>query len=158
MDCNPIRQRVLVTAPVADVYALFLDAGALGELLGEPVGIEPQEGGAFRLGGNAGGRIVKLEEPRLIVQAWRRDDWPVEEYSIAVFRFQDLGERTQLIFSHTGVPAHCAGDVRQMWYRLWQDLKRRFQPADGPGGTGASPAATPAAEETEQPAPAAGRS
>jgi len=132
MASDPIRQRVLVTAPVAAVYAVFLDPARLGELAGEVVELEPREGGAFRVGENVSGRFVALVENQLIVQAWRRSDWPPEEYSIASFRFQDLSDRTQLIFTHSGVPGHCVRDVRQSWYRLWQDLKKMFPSAASP--------------------------
>ncbi len=130
-----MRQRVLIRAPAAEVYALFLDGAAFGEILGTSAAIEAQEGGAFTLGeGDVEGRIVKLERNQLIVQAWRRSDWAADEYSIASFRFQDLKDRTQLIFSHSGVPGHCAKDIRQMWYNAWQALKRRFHDEEKTGG------------------------
>jgi len=151
METTNLRQRILIRSNAETVYGVLLDETAFAEISGMTVSIEATEGGAFAWnGGTCQGRIIKLEQGQLIVLAWRRDDWGVDEYSVASFRLQDLKDRTQLIFSHGGLPAHSAKDVRQMWYNIWQQLKKRYQ---GEEPTPATAGKDPGEPSRDEPAP-----
>ncbi len=59
------------------------------------------------------------------MQAWRSKAWPAGTYSIASFVLsRKAGGRTQLAFTHVGVPAFDFKDISQGWRTFyWNPIK-----------------------------------
>lgn len=68
-DGRSVLLRRVYDAPVEDVWSACTDPERLGRWLG-PVEGDLRVGGTFQLKDNAGGEILRCEEPRLIKVTW----------------------------------------------------------------------------------------
>ena len=96
-----------------------------------PFKISRKIGGKFTAyGPYIEGINVELIKGKRIVQAWRGNDWPKGEYSIATFELsRELGGKTKLVFRQSGVPAKHVKGIEKGWKDYyWDKLKGYFAP------------------------------
>jgi ketosteroid isomerase-like protein len=81
-------------------------------------------------GGQITGKTLELDTNRLIVQAWRAENWPKGHYSQVMFTLEpgDNGRQTQLSLMQTGVPADKFEDINQGWRKYyWSKMAPYFR-------------------------------
>ena len=67
-----IYQSVVLPAPAALLFDMYMDESQHAAFTGHPVTIDEQSGAAFgAFDGMLSGTILKVVRPRLIVQSWR---------------------------------------------------------------------------------------
>ncbi len=96
---------------------------------GEKASISTREGGKFSVfGGYASGKNLELKEGKKIVQSWRASDWKDGEDSVVTFEFSKSKTGCKLTFTHKGVPADQADDIKKGWIDYyWTPLKSYVQ-------------------------------
>src|SRR5580692_11368786 len=76
MKTRDIKQRVTIHATPSAVYEALMDQEKHSQFTGEPAEITAKRGAAFACyDGYIEGFNLDLEPGRLIVQAWRSEDW-----------------------------------------------------------------------------------
>ncbi|HEX9853269.1 MAG TPA: SRPBCC domain-containing protein [Woeseiaceae bacterium] len=69
---SSIYKMVILPAPAAELYRMYMDPAAHSGLTGAPAKISEEAGSAFEaFGGLLKGRTLQVVKPRLIVQSWR---------------------------------------------------------------------------------------
>ena len=111
-----IRQSVTFKATPHQVYEALMDAKKHAEFTGATAKISRQVGGKFTIyGGDIQGENLELEPDKKIVQSWRYSDWPEGAFSRATFALEDLGGKTRLSFTQSGVPDEHYEEIKQGW-------------------------------------------
>ncbi|MGO8815969.1 MAG: SRPBCC domain-containing protein [Terriglobia bacterium] len=89
-----------------------------------PTQISREAGGAFVLfGAIIVGRHIELVPNQRIVQAWRVAFWDPGIYSIAKFELVEQGDRTRIVFDHTGFPKGTGEHLAAGWKaHYWEPL------------------------------------
>ncbi|HYM60798.1 MAG TPA: SRPBCC domain-containing protein [Thermoanaerobaculia bacterium] len=130
-DNESIHQEVVIKASRARVYAALTDAKQFSKVTdhsmpGVATVISPEAGGEFSLfGGHIIGRHIEMVPNERLVQAWREKGWDPGIYSIAVFRLNDGGAVTNLVFDHTGFPNGAAEHLAAGWKsHYWEGLQK----------------------------------
>lgn len=141
-DPDPqVRASILIEAPVARVFASFLDPAMLNRWIASGAEVEPRVGGRYSYGWNytigdrevAGGptRILELVENEKLVTDW--PDWrgdpdvPVQRIT---WLFEPAGEHTRVTVVHEGfVRAVDVSDYPFGWPFFLSMLKPVFDPA-----------------------------
>jgi activator of HSP90 ATPase len=125
MKTRSIRQVVNFSASPHDLYEIIMDSKKHAAFSGEGAKMSRVIGGKFSAyGGWVRGTNLKLVPGRLIVQAWRGEDWPEGHYSKATFLFSKTKIGTKLTFSQTGVPAELYADINTGWKsEYWEKMK-----------------------------------
>ncbi|MFC7546874.1 SRPBCC family protein [Plantactinospora sp. GCM10030261] len=108
--------RRIYDAPIADVWSACTDPERLARWLGSVEG-DLRVGGAFQIKDNAGGEILRCEEPRLVKVTWLLGEGMPTEVEVRLA--PDGGDRTVLELEHAS-PA-----------QVVDELVRAY----GPGGT-----------------------
>jgi activator of HSP90 ATPase len=119
-----VQQNVELPAPPADLYAMYLDAGAHAAFTGGgPAIISPTastEWTAFD--GRIWGRVLTLTPPQQIVQSWRSFEWQEAELDailVLTFTASAAGARVDLV--QVGVPERLYDTLVSGWrVRYWQ--------------------------------------
>jgi len=129
MKVGNIEQEVTFKASPKAVYDLLVDPKKHGAFTESPARIERKEGGRFSyFGGQLEGFVLRLRANKLIVLAWRSDDWPKDHYSIASFSIARTKDGTKLSFSQYGVPMSHLEDIAQGWETFyWSPMKESLQ-------------------------------
>ena len=118
-----IHQEVTIAAVPKRVYEALTDARQFTQMTtfspvmnAAPAQIGRSAGDSFTLfGGHIVGRQIELVPNRRIVQAWRVVDWDPGVFSIAKFELTDRGEKTVIVFDHTGFPKGKAEHLAEGW-------------------------------------------
>jgi len=111
-----VRLRRVYDAPIEDVWSACTDPERLGRWLG-PIEGDLRVGGTFQLKDNAGGEILRCEEPRLIKVTWVLGEGMPTEVEVRLAAAE--GDRTLFELEHAS-PA-----------QMVDELVRAY----GPGGT-----------------------
>jgi uncharacterized protein YndB with AHSA1/START domain len=122
-----IEHEVVIDARPAKVFAALMDSKQHTAFTGEPAKIRAKVGGTFNCYGEyIRGVTLALERPKLIVQAWRSRNWPVETWSIVTFKLSAKpAGRTLLRFTQIGVPAADYAAKNKGWRtHYWEPLKK----------------------------------
>ena len=128
METKDIRQKVTFKAGAHGVYELLMDAKKHSELAGDEAKISRKVGGKFNVGGYIEGVNLELVPDEKIVQSWRYDDWPADQFSKATFSFKEEGGKTKMTFTQTGVPAQFYEDIKQGWIDYyWTPMKEMLE-------------------------------
>jgi activator of HSP90 ATPase len=134
MKTKTIRQTVNFAISPEKLYSLLFDNKVLTKLHGGKTAMTRRPKGKFSVfGGYCHGYNLRLEENKLIEQAWhfQEDGWPDDHYSICTFLLEPSARGTRLIFTHKGVPEHKVQDLKEGWYTYyWRPLLGYIQ-----GGT-----------------------
>jgi activator of HSP90 ATPase len=126
-----IQQSVVLPAPAARLFDMYLDPEAHAAISGSPVTIGPESGARFEaFEGVLTGVVLATVRPRLIVQSWRArrfEPGDPDSTLILVFSDADAGGRIDLV--HTRVPDHEFDGVTSGWDRFywtpWRALLER---------------------------------
>ena len=124
---EPIHHEIEFKAKPEQIYSILTDAKKFSGLMDDiPTEINPEPGGAFScFGGMIVGRNIELVANERIVQAWRVKSWQPGIYSIAKFELKDDGNKTQLIFDHTGFPEEERDHLDSGWFsNYWEPIKK----------------------------------
>ncbi len=126
-----ISQSVLLPAPPARLYRMYLDPKQHAAIIDASARIVPRAGGKFSVwDGDIHGVFLQLVPRRLIVQTWRASDWSkadLDSTLILSFHATSGGGRIELI--QVNVPRkHLAGvhrGWREYYWKPWRALLRR---------------------------------
>ncbi len=111
-----ITQAVVFKALPADVYTALMDSEKHSSFSGSPATISPKVDGAISAyDGYITGSNVKLVPGKTIIQRWRATDWPTKHYSTLTIGLKKVGNKTELSFTQTGVPAEFYTDIAAGW-------------------------------------------
>ena len=126
MKTTTIKQGGMFPGTPHEVYELLMDSAKHASFTGEEAKISRSVGGTFTtFGGWANGKNVELVKDKKIVQTWRADDWPEEQYSTITIHLIKAPKGTKLLFSQTDVPANKAKDIAQGWREYyWEPMKK----------------------------------
>ena len=130
MKTRDIKQRVTIHASPMAVYEALMDQERHSHFTGEPAEITAERGAAFTCYDRyIEGYNLDLEPGRLIVQAWRSEDWPKGHWSVVTCQLSKVpGGKTRLSFTHAGVPAGDYAKKNKGWQtHYWQPLKRYLE-------------------------------
>lgn len=121
-----IRQSVTIKATPQAVYEALMDSRKHARFTGGTASISRKVGGKFSVfDGYAEGINLKLVSGKKIVQTWRANDWPKNQYSKATFALTKVKSGTRLTFTQTGVPDQQYTAVKQGWIDFyWTPLKQ----------------------------------
>ncbi|MGH8630586.1 MAG: SRPBCC domain-containing protein, partial [Burkholderiales bacterium] len=112
-----IAQSVVLPAPPARLYRMYLDQKQHAAIIDASARITPRAGGRFSVwGGDIHGVILQLVPRRLIVQTWRAKEWKktdVDSTLVLSFHPDRKGGRIELV--HVNVPKKHLAGVRQGW-------------------------------------------
>jgi activator of HSP90 ATPase len=125
MKTKNIQHTVLIRATPKAIYDALMNEKKHSRFTGERASIRAKVGAAFSCyDGYITGVTLELEPAKLIVQAWRSQNWPDGHYSIVTFAFSKKSGGTQLRFTQTGVPANDYARKNNGWrMHYWQPLK-----------------------------------
>lgn len=99
------------------IYEAWLSSKEHSRFTGSPASIEPRVGSEFTAwDGYIRGRILELEPPHRILQAWRTEDFPPESPdSLVEVLFTEVTDGTLMILKHTLIPEGQAVEYEQGW-------------------------------------------
>jgi activator of HSP90 ATPase len=123
------EQVEIIPATPGEVFEALVDAEKHTAFTGAEATGEGVEGAVFTAwDGYIQGRIVKLEEGRLIVEEWSTSEWPKgQEPSQVSFHLEPCAEGTRLTLVHSRVPVSQAGSYQKGWVDYyWTPLKEHF--------------------------------
>ena len=127
MTTRSIKQTVTFNASPGEVYQLIMDAKKHAAFTGSAVTMNNKVNGKFSVfDGYCHGYNIELSAGKKIVQAWHfaEDGWPDDHFSICSFVFQKKDNKTKLVFTQTGIPAHKAEDLKEGWKQFyWKPMK-----------------------------------
>ncbi len=130
-DTRTVAHELTLSASPEEVFEALIDSAKHSKFTGAPAQIERKPCGVFSLyGGKLTGKTLEFEPNRLIVQAWRAENWPKGHYSQATFVMEpvDNGRQTQLSLTQTGVPAAHFEDINQGWRKYyWSKMAPYFR-------------------------------
>jgi len=125
-----IRQRVVVPAPPAEVYAALVNARKHAAFTAAEATGVARVGARFTAwDGYISGRHLLLQKARRIVQEWSTTQWPKGfSPSRLEILLEPKGGATALTMIHSNVPASQAGSLREGWREYyWKPLKAWFR-------------------------------
>jgi activator of HSP90 ATPase len=124
-----ITQKLVVSAPPADVYEAFVNPRKHAAFTGSAATGSGRVGGTFTAwDGYISGVNRELSPGKKIVQAWRTTEWPKGAADSQVeLTFKAVKGGTQVRLVHENVPAEQAAAYRQGWIDYyWTPLKTYF--------------------------------
>jgi uncharacterized protein YndB with AHSA1/START domain len=130
MKTKDIKQVITINASPKKVYDALMKDKLHKKFTGAPAKISPKVGGAFSCyGGYIKGFNLELKKGKLIVQAWRSQDWPGGFYSLVTFKLSPESKgKTKLTFIHAGVPADDYSAKSDGWYEhYWNPLQEMLE-------------------------------
>jgi uncharacterized protein YndB with AHSA1/START domain len=130
MKARYIQHTVLIRATPKAVYDALMNEKKHSQFTGERARIRAKAGAPFSCyDGYITGITLELEPARRIVQAWRSQNWPAGTWSIVTFKLaKKTGGRTQLRFTHVGVPANDYTSKNRGWQmHYWQPLRQYLE-------------------------------
>ncbi len=125
---NVIKQSVILPAPAADLYAMYLNPKTHRAITGGKVIINARRGSRFSaFDGMLQGRTLHTVPGRLIVQAWRSVNFKKADIdSTLILRFTPKGRRGRIDLVHVNVPAQDYRGVMQGWKKYYWGPWRRY--------------------------------
>lgn len=123
---KPIHQEVELNLSPNDVYEIFMDEKRHADLTGGTAKINREIGGEFsQHDGQITGRNLALVPGKLIVQAWRFEQWDEGLFSVVSFKLSPNQSGTNVVMDHSGVLDQFEDGVAEGWrYRYWEPLKK----------------------------------
>ena len=130
MKVKTIRQKAIVPATPNEVYDALMDAEKHSAITGSKATSDAKVGGKFTAwDGYISGKNLELQKGKKIVQEWITTEWP-ENYppSKLVLIFKKAKEGTEIVMTHSQVPAEQAEDIAQGWIDFyWGPMKAFFK-------------------------------
>src|ERR1700690_631581 len=111
-----IEHTVRIRATPKAIYDALMNEKKHSQFTGERARIRAKAGAPFSCyDGYITGITLELEPAKLIVQAWRSQNWPAGTWSIVTFRLAKKSGGTHLRFTQVGVPANDYARKNQGW-------------------------------------------
>jgi uncharacterized protein YndB with AHSA1/START domain len=116
-----IYQSVVLPAPAALLFDMYMDGSQHAAFTGHPVTIGEQSGAAFgAFDGMLSGTILKVVRPRLIVQSWRSLNFDEHDPdSTLILSFEEQGEEGRIDLVHLDVPESDYDGVTEGWEKFY---------------------------------------
>ena len=116
-----IQQSVVLPAPAARLFQMYLDPAEHAAITGKPVTIGREPGSEFAaFDGALTGGILQVVPDRLIVQSWRSRNWrPDDVDSTLVLTFWPDCEQGRIDLVHVNVADCDAKDVTEGWGKYY---------------------------------------
>ncbi|MGH8223026.1 MAG: SRPBCC domain-containing protein [Woeseiaceae bacterium] len=115
---STIYKTVVLPAPAAELFGMYLDADTHGAFTGAPAKISDEPGSRFEaFGGLLKGKTLQVVKPRLIVQSWRSVNFTKEDADstlIILFTEED-DDAGRIDLVHIDVPEHDFQGVSGGW-------------------------------------------
>ena len=114
------------TVPKA-LYELYIDAKKHSTVTGAPAIISTKEGTKFSAhGGYITGKNLQLVKDKLIVQAWRAEDWQKSDIdSTFIINLEQDGKDVILHAIHANLPDKHADEINKGWHDYyWKPWKK----------------------------------
>jgi activator of HSP90 ATPase len=129
MKTRTIRQSATFKSSPSEVYEMLMDSRKHSKFTGAKANISRKVGGKFSAYGKyIQGINLELVPARRIVQAWRGNDWPKGQYSIATFSLKRIKGGTHLVFTQIGVPDREYKGINQGWRDYyWNPMKEMLE-------------------------------
>ena len=129
MKTKNIQQSVIIKATPREVYEALMDSRKHSKFTGARARMSRKIGGRFTaFGMYIQGINLDLVLNKMIVQAWRGNDWPKGHYSIATFSLKRMKGGTRLVFTQSGVPDREYKDISQGWRdNYWTPMKEMLE-------------------------------
>ena len=126
METMNIRQTATFKASPHEVYEALMDSEKHSIFTGGRSVVSRKIGGKFSaFDGYSEGTNIELIPDKKIVQTWRAADWPSGHYSWATFLLKEIGGKTRLTFTQTGVPREQFDDISHGWKDYyWTPMKK----------------------------------
>ena len=125
---HEIKQTVTFQCDPKTIFDILTVSKLHKQFSGYKARITKKAGGEFHVyNPYIEGYTLKIIKNKLLVQAWRRKDWPEEVYSIVTFKLQSVGKnKTQLKLVHSGVPAKLlTQELKDNWKEYyWKPIKK----------------------------------
>jgi len=120
-----IAQTEIFKATPRQVYEALMDSDKHSEFTNSAARISREVGGEFMAyDGYITGKNLELVPDQKIVQSWRAEDWPENQFSIIEFLFSPLPEGTQLQFTHSNLPDGTEDEFTRGWIEnYWEPLR-----------------------------------
>ena len=132
MKTREIIHNVTINATPAAVFDALMDSKKHSQFTGVPAKMTKKIGGAFTCyDGYIEGFNLVVQRPKLIVQAWKSENWPRDRWSVVTFKLAKLaGGKTKLSFHQVGVPKGDFKAKNKGWdTHYWQRLKKFLEKA-----------------------------
>jgi uncharacterized protein YndB with AHSA1/START domain len=130
---NVVQQSVILPAPPARLYAMYLDATTHAAFTGGgAVHIAPTVGTEWSaFDGRIHGRILALTPDRRVVQSWRSFEWQDDELdAVLILTFWPEAGGTQLELVHANVPERLYDTLVAGWpQRYWTPWRAYLESA-----------------------------
>jgi activator of HSP90 ATPase len=125
---NVITQTVLLAAPPARLFEMYLDPTVHAAITGAPVTISREPGSEFQaFGGVLTGTTLAVYEPQLIVQSWRSSQFrPEDPDSTLILSFPATAVSGQIDLVHLDVPDHDYTGVTEGWEKYYWTPWRNY--------------------------------
>jgi activator of HSP90 ATPase len=127
MNTKEIKQTTTFEAEAQDVYEALMDGEKHAAFTGASASIDKNIKGKFSVyDGYCHGYNLELVKNEKIVQAWHfaEDGWPDDHFSICTFLLVQIGNKTKMTFTQTGVPEHKVAALTSGWKEYyWKPLK-----------------------------------
>lgn len=127
---NTICKTVVLPAPAAELYEMYMDPRLHAELTGAPVKIREEAGSPFEaFGGLISGTTLQVVRHRLIVQSWRSVNFAkTDPNSTLILSFTPEDEDGRIDLVQVNVPASDYQGVSGGWdsryFAPWLDYLR----------------------------------
>ncbi|MCE2734834.1 MAG: SRPBCC domain-containing protein [Flammeovirgaceae bacterium] len=110
------------------LFELYTNAAKHEDATGSSALITDKLGEPFNLyNGFCFGENIEIKKNKLIVQAWRTEDWPDElDDSILVIRLIEEGNDTHLYLTHADLPVDMAEPLRKGWNDFYWSKWRTY--------------------------------
>ena len=127
MKTKTIKQTVTFNATPMQVYHLIMDEEKHSAFSGTTAKVSKEISGKFSVFDNyIRGYNIELIEGKKIVQAWHftEDGWPEDHFSICIFLFEPVENKTKLSFLQKDVPSDSVESLKQGWKDFyWKPMK-----------------------------------
>ena len=125
---NVIRQTVVLPAPAATLFDMYLDPVSHQAITGAPVDIGDERGAEFNaFDGALTGTVLEVVKPRLIVQSWRSKVFRAEDPdSTLILSFTAQGDAGRIDLIHLDVPDHDYDGVTRGWEKYYWEPWRAY--------------------------------
>jgi activator of HSP90 ATPase len=122
-----IKQKIILGTNPHELYEAILNPKIHSQFTGAKATNSRKIGGKFTAyDGYAFGKNIRLEKDKKIVQSWATTDFP-NTFTEITFEFNKKGDKTELIFTQTGVPEKNYREISDGWKEFyWKPLKEMF--------------------------------
>lgn len=106
-DIAGVEKRVVIDAPISDVWEALTDPAAIGSWMGDgSVKIDLKKGGAYELfSGDTTGYFTDIEKPNVLEYSWRMSEWDSAwPDSLVRWELQPQGRKTKVRLTHVNFP------------------------------------------------------